>query len=525
MNVVRIRSAVILPFRFTIRNGVTLCVTFVCAAPALAEKGPRPVDPNNPPVGRFADDWAEVYIGDNKVGWGQSTMAREGERVTTSTRFNMRMGRVDAPIEIAVDQGTVETVAGEVVSFSSEMNAATMKTSMDGEVKNGKVEIVNAQLGMKQTQMFDFPKGALMAWGLYRESVVRGFKPGTEYTVATYAPDLRLDAGINAVTRVGDWEEFEHKGKKIKGQRVTVSLEAPTGTMEMVSWVDSAGKPLKAKIPAPGLGDMVLVTVDQKTALADFAPPEMFMATTIKANRKIDREKAKRATYRVSLKAGVKNGSALDLPETTSQHVKKNDDGSITLMVRRVPHHDTKGEKESLDKAALSEFVEGNLMMNLADPELVALAKKAGEGEKDPYKLADKLRRFVTDYVTTKSLNIGFATASEVARTKEGDCSEHGVLLAALGRLNGLPSRVVVGLAYVPVFGNEDDIFGYHLWTQFYIDGRWLDVDAALRETVCSPIRIAFATSSLRNSGLADLSLPLINKIGAIDLVVEKVEE
>ena len=172
----------------------------------------------------------------------------------------------------------------------------------------------------------------------------------------------------------------------------------------------------------------------------------------------------------------------------------------------------------------MSEYLDGNLMMNTADPKLIELAKQAAGGEKEPFALADKLRRFVTEYVETKSLNIGFATASEVARTKEGDCSEHGVLLAALGRLNGLPSRVAVGLAYVPVFGKQEDIFGYHLWTQFFIDGRWIDVDAALRETDCSPARIAFAVSSLKNAGLADLSLPLITKLGGIDLDILEIE-
>ena len=116
-------------------------------------------------------------------------------------------------------------------------------------------------------------------------------------------------------------------------------------------------------------------------------------------------------------------------------------------------------------------------------------------------------------------------TASEVCRRREGDCSEHGVLLAALGRLNGLPSRVVVGLAYVSSFGAKRDIFGYHLWTQFHINGRWVDYDAALNEATCSPTRIAFATSSLKNAGLADLSLPLLSKIGSIDIDIVEVKK
>ena len=163
-------------------------------------------------------------------------------------------------------------------------------------------------------------------------------------------------------------------------------------------------------------------------------------------------------------------------------------------------------------------------MINTADPELIALAKRAAGGETEPFALADKLRRFVSDYVEDKNLNVAFATASEVCRNKEGDCSEHAVLLAALGRLNGLPSRVVAGVAYASVFGGQRNVFVYHMWTQFLIKGEWIDLDAALRETVCSPARIALVTSSLKNAGLADLALPLISKIGAIEIDILEID-
>ncbi|MHC4698640.1 MAG: transglutaminase-like domain-containing protein, partial [Planctomycetota bacterium] len=190
----------------------------------------------------------------------------------------------------------------------------------------------------------------------------------------------------------------------------------------------------------------------------------------------------------------------------------------IEIVVTRQPHKPRPGGNPEPPTGDMSEYLDGNLMINIADPQLIELAKRAAGREEEPFALADTLRRFVTDYVATKSLNIGFATASEVCRMKEGDCSEHAVLLAALGRLKGLPSRVVVGLVYVPRLGGRSDVFGYHMWTQFMIDGVWFDVDAALRETDCSPTRIAFATSSLKDAGLADLSLPLLSKIGGITI-------
>jgi len=484
----------------------------------------EPVDVNNPPQGRFIDDWLDLYMGGGKVGYGHSAMTRDGDRIHTQIDMVMKLGRVDMRVTIEMKQFTTETVDGRPLSFGSDLDAAQMKTSTRGEIKGGKVIITTSQFGMKQEQTFDFAAGALMSWGMYRETLRRGLEPGTEYTVPSYAPELRTDGPVDAHTVVGPWEAYDFVGHKGEGHRVTVSMQSPMGAMELVSWVDKNGNALVAKMPAPGIGDMVLITSDEASALGEYVPPEIFMTTTIPAKQHIDFKKAERITYRLRAKPGVGDKAALeDMPQTDSQEIVKNDDGSVNVIISRLPRKP--GTKTAtVDRDALAEYLEANLMINIDDPELEKIARKAAGGAKDPYTIADNLRQFVTDYVTTKSLNVGFATASEVCRTREGDCSEHGVLLAALGRLNGLPSRVVAGLAYVPLFGDRDDIFGYHMWTQFWIDGKWVDYDAALRESDCSPIRIAFAVSSLKSSGLADLSLPLLNRIGAIDLDVVKIE-
>ncbi len=499
------------------KNGLRL-VSIIVVSSVAAYVLAAPIDPNNPPQGRFSDEWAEIYMAGGKIGYAHTTMNRDGENISTRATFHMVMGRAEQPVKIGMTQYTTENLAGVPVAFGSEMDMSVMKSATKGAVKDGKVTIVTSQYGMDQTQTFDFPAGALMSWGLYRESLLRGFKPGSTYTLSVYAPELRLDGPVSAVTAVGDWEEFRLGGKATKGQKVIVTMQSPIGSFEMASWVNGEGVPLKARVPIPGMGDIEMITSDQAAALRDFVPPEFFNTSTIPSKRKIDRNAVRRIKYRLTAKGpGVELG---DLPSTDMQTIVGKNDKVVELMVTRIAHRPRSASSQSGGKndPSMAEFLEGNLMINTADPKLIELAKQAGGGEKEPFALADKLRRFVTDYVENKNLNIGFATASEVARTKEGDCSEHGVLLAALGRLNGLPSRVVVGLAYVPFFGKQDDIFGYHLWTQFYIDRRWIDVDAALRETDVSPARVAFAVSSLKNAGLADLSLPLITKLGAIDI-------
>lgn len=487
---------------------------------------PAPIDPHHPPSGRFSDEWAEIYIAGGKVGYAHSTMEREGDLIRSHATTVMHLGRNDQPVKLTVIDSAVETLSGAPRSFESLQDLSIQQTSMKGAFVDGKVTITTSQFGNDRTDVFDLPNGVVLkTWGSFRESLLRGFKPGTEYQSALYEPALRLDGPLEAQTKIGDWEEIEHQGRKLRGQKVTLTLESPIGALTMESWVDARGQPVKAKLPAPGLGDMEILTVDQPTALKDFVPPEIFNTTVVKANQPLNPKKLQRVRYRITAKENHKIDFS-KIPETPMQRIRARDENSIELELTRVKHEYASAQRPptDLDDDTRKEYLEGNLMINTADAELIALAKRASGDENEPFALADKLRRFVSDYVQTKNLNVGFASASEVARTKEGDCSEHGILLAALGRLNGLPSRVAVGIAYVPIFGKQDDIFGYHMWTQFYIGSRWIDFDAALNESDCSPTRLAFAVSSLKNAGIADLSLPLLTLIGAIDIKIVATE-
>jgi hypothetical protein len=506
-----------------IRSGMRRvpALIFLClVAPAPA----APIDPHNPPEGRFSDEWMEVYFGDQKVGYAHSTMNRRKDVVQTETRFVLEMGRADQPIKIAMTQTTTETLDGVPLEFGSNMDLSTVTMKSRGVIRDGTATITNTQFGMDVTNSYPFPEGALMGWGLFRESMIRGFKSGTEYKIDVYAPELRLDGPTQAFTTIGESETFDYRGQKREGQRVLTRMDTSIGSMTLTAWVDKDGRPLKSIMPMPGLGDFLTFACDEAVALAEFAPPEFFMNTVIPVKRSLDRGGIREIEY--VLKSKHADAPLADFPETGMQKSRRVDDGSVRLTVTRQIHlsrdGSTAGAGESID---LTEFLTSNLMMNLEDPRLVELARQARGDATDPFVVGDRLRRFVTDYVQTKSLNIGFASASEVARTREGDCSEHGVLLAALARLCGIPSRVVVGLAYVPIFGGKDDIYGYHLWTQLFIHGQWYDFDAALRETEVSPARIAFAVSSLKDAGLADLSLPLMGKIGAIDMDITKVIE
>ena len=71
-------------------------------------------------------------------------------------------------------------------------------------------------------------------------------------------------------------------------------------------------------------------------------------------------------------------------------------------------------------------------------------------------------------------------SAADVARSLEGDCTEHSVLLAALCRARKIPARVAIGLVYYQPRGEASPGYAYHMWTEVWVNQRWTPIDATL---------------------------------------------
>ncbi len=154
------------------------------------------------------------------------------------------------------------------------------------------------------------------------------------------------------------------------------------------------------------------------------------------------------------------------------------------------------------DDVNRDEYMDRTATADTEDPVILALVAKARKSAgKDPLERADAMRSLVNRAVSAKNLDTAFATASETARTLSGDCSEHAVLLCAMLRADNIPARVAIGLIYADRFLGEKGIFGWHMWTQALIDGRWVDLDATLRGRYHAA-HVLTAVSSLDEGGI-----------------------
>lgn len=486
---------------------LTLLIALALCSPALA------IDVNDPPKGKFAEEWYAVMMQGAKSGNMHATMERikrdSGDVIKTRTTMTMKAGRGDTAMTVTVDQTTEETLDGKPLSFSNRMKLGKMPMTTEGKFSGNQVTVISKQLGIAtDKQVHTLPDGALMSWGIYRQQMDRGLKSGDKYSLSMYDPGMAPDKLITAQIEVFDKEQLDLFGRKVEAikTRQTIRIPGLLGKeMEVPTtvWLTDEGDAVKLEMNVMEIA-VEMIACPKSAALAKDEPAELMADTFIRVDQPVDAN-ADALSYRLTW--GEKVKEVPHVPTTDMQKIVRREERALVVTnTRHSARVKAKTPGTPLSDEERKACLASTSLLNYKDPVVAKLAKEAAGGEKDPHRLARKLRSFVSDYVHAKNLSVGFASASEVARSKEGDCTEHGVLLAALGRALGIPTRVVTGFVYTDEFLGKDHVFVGHLWTQFYLDGQWVDVDAALEQDDVDPTHLALDVSDGGDSGVAELA-------------------
>jgi transglutaminase/protease-like cytokinesis protein 3 len=325
-----------------------------------------------------------------------------------------------------------------------------------------------------------------------------------------FVPDLNKICEVTLTAR--ETEELTLGGGEkrtlLPVEQKTALEGKPRPELDVTCWVDSSGQVLKSVSEV--MGGLVTYRTTKEAALAEGkAKLDQIMASIIKVTHRItDPEKRRNISYQVKVKG---DDVAALVPNDRRQTIRPGRDSSMaTLEVRTAGPNDGAAGPEQVD----SEFLQPNAMVTSEDPKVIELANRAAGREADPWQRAVKIEKWVAQNLKEKNFKTGFAPASEVARNLTGDCTEHGVLTAAMCRAAGIPARVVVGLVYADHLGG----FGYHLWNEVYVNRRWVALDASFDETDVDAVHIKLSDTSLAGVSPYEAFLPVVRVLNKMTL-------
>lgn len=495
------------------------CLLLVLLAPLAASAAP-----DAPPRER----WYVLMLQGQRAGHMRAFERTEGDTIYTGSEMTLEVKRGAASVQLRFETRSEESAAGEPKKLETLAQLGFQPIRKTYLFTPDAITLTSDQAGTLTTQRLDLPARAWLTPAAADRSV-RAQLAANAQTIDTRTLEDTFTGGLATVTttrRVLEHASVEALGRTVPGIRWSVSLDLlPTAKSE--EWVDEQGELIRGTIDLGGI-QLQQILADRDLALSKLNPPELLVSTLVRPSRPIQRP---RQTRSADYLLRVKDGTLPDLPTGAGQRVERTDATHIRVRINAAGWGDPAPGPADADTSP-STMINGNdeLIAKLA---ATALRESATPDARDPAHhpaQAEALRRFVHIFIHAKSLDVGFASASETARTRSGDCTEHAVLLAATLRARGIPARVVSGLVFGEAFAGETNIFGYHLWTRAWLpsaDGpsRWVDLDATLSPSIpFDATHIALSESALGDDQSGNAMINLAPLLGRLEIDVEHTE-
>lgn len=454
---------------------------------------------DKPAATERSERWQVIYMGKSRVGYSRSLIDHvevdgakkriaEAEAVLVINRFGQS-------IKMKTLFKTQETLDGMIERFAFELHNPPAAVNRTTGVVAGDVVKLETEIDGKVT-------AAEKSW----DASIRGvawqeldlkanpLKAGETRKYTTYDPQfakadiVTMKAGEKTKTKLQDGKEAE-----LLPVSVGHSVFAAVQSME---FLDDKGESQKSTM---SLLQTVAYTVPKEEALKSLSGGEIDLgiATLVKLPKKLENaQSTKKVVYKVTVSGAnpaelIQAGPPQTMEKLSDEAVK------VTVESLREPPANPGNEPKPA-----SEYLKANSYLQTGDAKVVSFANQAAGEEKDPWKIAQAMEAWVQKNLKKKNFSTLLASAGETARTLSGDCTEHAVLLAAMARVKEIPSRCVVGLVYVPKL----NAFGGHMWTEVWVNGVWMPLDATLGKGYVAAEHIKFGESSFAGVGNAPLS-------------------
>jgi hypothetical protein len=416
----------------------------------------------------LSEYWMGIYMEGIKIGYShtlETSFSAQGEIYTKlQSESWTKMSRLGgAPVEIKTSQESVhrdEEIPVETI-VRTQMSESEMV--IKAEVHEDKIVFRSGEKWIKE---IPYSEPFYLGIPLNKIAEKGNLESNRVFTFPVLDP---LSYAIRDATfKIFGEEDVLILGKKMRLWHVQTEMISIIPVL-MEEWIDDEGIIWKSVTKASFMTTTSIRMPKNKAMEISEKNLDIAFSTIIRSNVIFeDAQKVKNITFKLE---GIPQQSIKNFPyDDGSQHLLENKEKySIMQSVSQIFREEeaisfpVKGEEFRLSLRPTS-FCQSD------DPEIMATAAGIVGAERNAWKAAKMIALWVSREINA-NYDVGFATAKEILKNKEGDCSEHTVITVALCRAVGIPARAAVGIMYA------GGIFAYHMWPEVYV-GRWIDLDA-----------------------------------------------
>ena len=476
----------------------------------------------------------------------EAKSASEEGRVRYTVQEQLQIPRGKATIVQRLEQSSTESDRGVLIGFESKLQVGPALTTETGSVDQGTllVERVHAATTTSRRLPWQETYRGLVAV----EQSLRNdpMQPGQSRTIRALLPIKHALATVRLYC-VGEATIPMRDGQ----QKPLLEINRETSVdgeilSEAVLWTDAEGRVLRTLTPSLNLISYRVARQDVKAEFEAFG--EQWPCVSVEVDGMIQRpEDVKRMGFRVTplaesrpapadtepaenelaetgqaegeppADASASEADSLLISPAPGQWVRRNDAGELNVLVSRGSEQSQQPSRGFLSDQSPQQpgDLKQTAILNFRSPNIRKLAA-AAIASRD---MADEMVAIELAKTTQAMLQLdgstsGFRRASEVELLKTGDTTDYAVLLAALLRAKGIPSRVALGLKYQ---AGDKPAMVYHAWTLAYVSDQWMSFDA-LDGGQANPDRLTILTTDLNDANPQHLFARYLNIVGNIQI-------
>ena len=416
-------------------------------------------------------EWRSVYIDGVKVGHGYFERKFDGDNITIEESLTVKIRQPGSPfLKVTIEIVTKEAIDGNPVYFRREVDTAKINAITEGRFINNRVFLQTKLNGELETSevLLDTPV-------LFPEAQRRKLtseEPLPDTVINYYAFDYSSFEPVSVETTILGTEILNIMNSETRLTKVAQKTQFPGGrTNKITAYLNEDRVPQRIITELLGV-ETILERTSKSQALSRSRSFDHMERSLIRSPYVLT-DKALKSAIRFELQS--KDGSVIQLPETFEQHVRKSGAVVEVDICKRC------GRETAPTRSELETYLQPNIWLQSDHPDIQKLAKKSTRNTTSSREKMEKLTRTVNRKMRGEIFFIGYASALEALQSGRGDCTEYALLLAALGRAAGIPTRVASGIVYSQErFHGRRWVFVPHAWVQAWIDNRWESFDGAL---------------------------------------------
>jgi len=461
--------------------------------------------------------WMSVYMQGVKIGYSHS---QAWELIKNGLSFKrniqkswMRVSRLGGnPVEISTEQDSLYDAERNPLETTIRTKMSQSETVIKVEVKPDKIVFLSGDKVTKElpyTEKFDF--------GVPLDEIIEkdGLSAGRDYTFKILEP--LTQSFIDISFRVLQEETILILGEHLSLWHVRTKM-TDIFPIVMDEWIDGNGEVWKSVSDA-GFLHTTSIRMSKEKAL-EISDQNLDIAFSMMIQSNVEFENPQEVQEVMFKVSGVPLEKIRDLPfDGSSQQLLEIKEDHALILTRSRVFTEEKAISFPVQREEFERYLTPTTFCQSDDTEITQVATDIVGDERNSWVASKKIAEWVSREMRP-NYDVGFASAVEILKNREGDCSEHTVLMVALCRSVGIPARAAVGVMY------GQGIFAYHMWPEVYVgewvglDAKWLAVDKQSGEYYTDATHIKMGDSALDEKIFQEMGQAMSEIIGKLKLEI-----